>query len=50
MNLSICTKQSLIFSLIGEAGEEGNEILKEESSVYTQKNEVAQVSVQKKSF
>ena len=50
MNLSICTKQSLIFSLIREAGEEGNEILKEESSVYTQKNEVAQVSVQKKSF
>ena len=50
MNLSICTKQSLIFSLIGEAWEEGKEVLKEESPFCAQKKEASQVSVQKKSF
>ena len=50
MNLSICTMQSLIFSLIGEVGEEGKKVLKEEFSVCAQKKEIAQVSVQNKSF
>ena len=50
MNLSICTMQSLIFSLIGEVGEKGKEVLKEEFSVCAKKKEVGQVSVQNKSF
>ena len=33
MNLSNCLEQSLIFSRNGEAGKEGKEVLKEESSV-----------------
>ena len=50
MSLSIYTKQSLIFSLIGEVGEEDKEVLKEEFSVCAKKKEVGQVSVQNKSF
>ena len=50
MTLGICLQQSLIFSGNGEAGEEGKEVLKEESSVCAQKKEAAQVSVQKESF
>ena len=50
MNLSIYTKQSLIFSLIGEVGEEAKEVLKEESSICAQKKEATQVLVQKKRF